>query len=166
MENRFGMFVHWGLYSQLEKGEWAMNANHLDGKDYEKLQMSFSAEDFNAKELARIAKNAGMKYITLTTRHHERFSLYDTCGLNTYDAPHSPAGRDLVREFVDGCRAEGIVPFFYHTTLDWHWHGKKTQDLDLQEFDEYLDYLERSVAFRLQREKAIPLRDGRIRMMR
>ena len=140
-----GMFVHWGLYSQLEKGEWAMNANHLDGKDYEKLQMSFSAEDFNAKELARIAKNAGMKYITLTTRHHEGFSLYDTCGLNTYDAPHSPAGRDLVREFVDGCRAEGIVPFFYHTTLDWHWHGKKTQDLDLQEFDEYLDYLYRSV---------------------
>ena len=141
----FGMFVHWGLYSQLEQGEWTQSARNLDGKEYEKLQQTFTAADFNARELARTAKNAGMKYITLTTRHHEGFSLYDTCGLNTFDAPHSAAGRDLVREFVDGCRAEGIIPFFYHTTLDWHWHGKKTQELDQAEFDEYLDYLYRSV---------------------
>ena len=141
----FGMFVHWGLYSQLGQGEWSMSIRNLDRKEYEKLQQTFTAADFNAEELARIAKNAGMKYITLTTRHHEGFSLYDTCGLSEYDAPHSPAGRDLVREFADGCRAEGIVPLFYHTTLDWYWHGKKTQDLDLQEFNEYLDYLYRSV---------------------
>ena len=141
----FGMFVHWGLYSQLGQGEWTMAINHLDREEYEKLQQTFTAADFDAGDLVRTAKNAGMKYITLTTRHHEGFSLYDTCGLNTFDAPHSPAGRDLVREFVEACHAGGIVPFFYHTTLDWHWHGKKTPQLDRAEFDEYLDYLYRSV---------------------
>ena len=65
--------------------------------------------------------------------------------MNEFDAPHSPAKRDLVREFVDACREFDIVPFFYHTTLDWKWHNKKTQDLDLDEFNEYLDYLYKSV---------------------
>jgi alpha-L-fucosidase len=106
---------------------------------------SFTAEDFDARELARIAKGAGMKYITLTTRHHDGFSLYDTCGLNEFDAPHSPAKRDLVREFADACREFDLVPFFYHTTLDWSWHGKKTPELTEKEFNEYLDYLYRSV---------------------
>ena len=141
----FGLFVHWGLYSQLGQGEWNMAIHHLDRNEYEKLQQTFTAEDFDAEELARIARSAGIKYITLTTRHHEGFSLYDTCSLNTFDAPHSPAKRDLVREFVEGCRKYDIVPFFYHTTLDWHWHGKKTGQLDPEEFDEYLDYLYRSV---------------------
>ncbi len=80
-----------------------------------------------------------MKYITLTTRHHEGFSLYDTRGLSDWDAMHAPARRDLVKDFVDGCRAEGIVPFFYHTTLDWY------QESFEDDFDAYLDYLHQSV---------------------
>ena len=88
--------------------------------EYKKLMETFTAEDFDAEEMVLIAKKAGCKYITLTTRHHEGFSLYDTCGLNEFDAPHSPCGRDLVREFVDACNKHGIVPFFYHTTLDWY----------------------------------------------
>ena len=80
-----------------------------------------------------------MKYITLTTRHHEGFSLYDTQGLSNYDAVHSPAGRDLVKEFVEGCRAEGIIPFFYHTTLDWY------QESFNKDFEAYLKYLRDSV---------------------
>ena len=113
----FGMFVHWGLYSQLGKGEWIFDQAHMDKADYRRLFDTFTAADFDAPALARLAKQAGMRYIVLTTRHHEGFSLYDTRGLNTYDAPHSPAHRDLVREFVDACRAEDIVPFFYHTGL-------------------------------------------------
>ena len=91
----FGLFVHWGLYSQLGIGEWSQFAKNIDVNEYRKLADSFNAEDFNAMELVGMAKNAGIKYITLTTRHHEGFSLYDTCGLNDFDAPHSPAKRDL-----------------------------------------------------------------------
>jgi alpha-L-fucosidase len=80
-----------------------------------------------------------MKYIVLTTRHHEGFSLYDTCGLNDYDAPHSPAGRDLIKEYVDACNEEGVVPFFYHTTLDWY-----NDDFN-NDFSVYLEYLRKSV---------------------
>ena len=141
----FGIFVHWGLYAQWGRGEWAQRIYEVHPDEYAKWMDTFTAEDFDARELAAMAKNAGAKYITLTTRHHEGFSLYDTCGLNEFDAPHSPAKRDLVREFVDACREFDIVPFFYHTTLDWKWRNKKTQDLDLDEFNEYLDYLYKSV---------------------
>ena len=110
--------------------------------EYEKLVDTFTAEDFDARASPGLAKEAGMRYITITARHHDGFSLYDTRGLSEFDAPHSPAKRDLIAEFVEGCRAEGIVPFFYHTTLDWRW---KTQEIDEAKFEEYLDYLHASV---------------------
>lgn len=135
----FGMFVHWGLYSQLGKGEWIWNYEKTPKEEYAKLMDTFTAREFDADKICRIAKAAGMKYITLTARHHEGFSLYDTCGLCDFDAPHSPAGRDLVREFVDACRANDIVPFFYHTTLDWY------QESFENDFDGYLEYLRQSV---------------------
>ena len=115
----FGMFVHFGLYSIVGKGEWYKCIHHVSDEDYEPLAKQFNPDKNWAKELVATAKKAGCKYITLTTRHHDGYSLYDTCGLNDYDAPHS-CGRDLVREFVDECNAAGIVPFFYHTLLDWH----------------------------------------------
>jgi alpha-L-fucosidase len=80
-----------------------------------------------------------MKYITLTSRHHDGFSLYDTRGLTDHDVMHTPAKRDLIKNFVEGCRAEGIVPFLYHTTLDW-W-----QDSFNSDFNAYLDFLQKSV---------------------
>lgn len=139
----FGMFVHWGLYSQMGQGEWIFtHARQYYGttwEDYKKLKDTFTAEDFNAEELVLMAKSAGCKYITLTTRHHEGFSLYDTCGLNDFDAPHSPAKRDLIREFVDACNKHDIKPFFYHTTLDW------SQKSFEEDFDSYLEYLRKSV---------------------
>ena len=134
----FGMFVHFGLYSVHGKGEWAYNRN-ITPKDYEKLFNSFCPDADWAKNLVSAAKEAGCKYITITTRHHDGFSLYDTCGLNEYDAPHSAAGRDLIREFVDECNAQGIIPFFYHTLLDWHEESYK------ENFPEYLKYLRASV---------------------
>ena len=116
----FGMFIHWGLYSQLGRGEWVMHQERIPVDEYKELAKTFTAAKFDPYKIAQTAKAAGMKYITLTTRHHEGFSLYDTRGLSTYDAPHSAAGRDLIREYVDACNDVGIVPFFYHTTLDWY----------------------------------------------
>ncbi len=138
-EMAFGMFIHWGLYSQLGKGEWIQRIEKIPKEEYVKLKDTFTAKDFNPREIARLAKNAGMKYIVLTTRHHEGFSLYDTKGLNDYDAVHSPARRDLVAEYVSACREEGIVPFFYHTTMDWYVESYNNN------FKEYLKYLRDSI---------------------
>lgn len=135
----FGMFIHWGLYSQLGKGEWIFHHSDIKMEDYKKLQETFTAEDFDAEKIVLAAKNCGCKYITLTTRHHEGFSLYDTCGLSTFDAVHAPAGRDLIKEFVDACNKHNIIPFFYHTTLDWYREDFET------DFDTYLEYLRSSV---------------------
>ncbi len=135
----FGMFVHFGLYSQLGMGEWTFHCHKRDMNEYKKLADTFTAEDFDADSLVLTAKNAGCKYITLTTRHHEGFSLYDTDGLCDFDAPHSAAKRDLIREFVDACERHGIIPFFYHTTLDWY-----QSDFN-DDFDAYLEYLRKSV---------------------
>jgi alpha-L-fucosidase len=135
----FGMFVHWGLYSQSGRGEWTQNVHGLPREQYLERMKTFTAKDFDARKLARAAKRAGMNYITLTTRHHEGFSLYDTRGLSKLDVTHTPAKRDLIREFVNAARAEGIVPMFYHTTLDWNDPRFEA------DFDGYLTYLRQSI---------------------
>ena len=115
----FGMFVHFGIYSVLGMGEWARELSGISPEEYESYAGKFCPEPDWAERLVKTAKKTGCKYITLTTRHHDGYSLYDTLGLSDFDAPHCAAGRDLVREFVDACNAEGIAPFFYHTLLDW-----------------------------------------------
>lgn len=135
----FGMFVHWGLYSQLGQGEHTLVVHRRNMDDYKRLMHTFTAEDFDAEALVLTAKKAGCKYIVLTTRHHEGFSLYDTRGLSDFDAVQSAAKRDLIREYVDACNKHGIVPFFYHTTLDWY-HPDYNDH-----FDRYLEYLRQSV---------------------
>ena len=115
-----GLFCHIGLYSKLGRGEWALHVYELNASVYNAQVKSFEIAEDWAKRLVATAKIAGCKYITLTTRHHDGFSLFDTCGLNDFDAPHSACKRDLVREFVDECNAEGNVPYFYQTLLDWH----------------------------------------------
>lgn len=102
-----GMFVHWGLYSQMGRGEWIQHQAQIPREEYMKLAQTFTASKFDARAWAATAKAAGARYITLTARHHEGFSLYDTRGLTTYDAPHTPCRRDLIREFVDACRRVG-----------------------------------------------------------
>ncbi|MDD7165168.1 MAG: alpha-L-fucosidase [Clostridia bacterium] len=135
----FGMFNHFGLYSILGKGEWVLSQGKIDHAKYNELTKKFKVKKDWAKQLVKTAKAAGCKYITLTTRHHDGFSLYDTKGLNDFDAPHSAAGRDLIKEFVDECNKEGIVPFFYHTLLDWYNPDYKN------DFPKYIDYLVKSI---------------------
>lgn len=136
----FGLFVHFGLYSMVGKGEWYLHLNpNADKTEYEKLVNKFEIKETWAKDLVETAKKAGCKYITLTTRHHDGFSLYDACGLSDYDAPHSASKRDLIKEFVDACNASGIVPFFYHTLLDWREQSYQ------KDFPKYIDYLVNSI---------------------
>ena len=135
----FGMFIHFGLYSVIGRGEWYYMQYVPDKNEYESTINKFKITKNWAKNLVKTAKDAGCKYITLTTRHHDGFSLYDTCGLSEFDAPHTPTGRDLIREFVDECNKEGIIPFFYHTLLDWH-----NPDYN-NDFPKYIDYLDKSI---------------------
>jgi len=135
----FGMFNHFGLYSVIGKGEWYLSQKLISQEDYNATIERFDVRKDWAKRLVKTAKAAGCKYITLTTRHHDGFSLYDTCGLNDFDAPHSACGRDLVAEFVEECNNNGIIPFFYHTLLDWY-----NADYE-NNFSAYIDYLVKSI---------------------
>lgn len=135
----FGLFLHWGLYSLLESGEWVMRHHEVDKAQYAELVKRFGAERFHADSIVTFAKECGMRYICLTTRHHDGFSLYDTRGLSEFDAPHSLAGRDLIKEFADACHRHGMPMFFYHTTLDW-----KVESFD-HDWEGYLAYLRASV---------------------
>lgn len=135
----FGLFVHFGLYSVMGRGEWIGDIERIPFDEYRNLTKKFNISKNWAKELVCTAVSTGCKYITLTTRHHDGFSLFDTCGLNDFDAPHSVCGRDLIAEFVSECNLAGIVPFFYHTLLDWY-HPDYRGD-----FPAYLDYLYNSV---------------------
>ena len=134
----FGMFVHFGPYSVVGKGEYVKYMHKMPWEEYMTYVQKFIPKKDWAEELVKVAKNAGVRYITLTTRHHDGFSLYDTCGITEYDAMHV-CGRDLVREFVDACRAADIIPFFYHTLLDWH------EESFRKDFPAYLKYLRASV---------------------
>ncbi len=118
-EARFGMFVHWGLYSQLARHEWVMNRERIPVDEYEKLADTWNPKPRPARDWARLAKRAGMKYMVMTTKHHEGFCLWDTQQTD-YNAVHHGPGRDLVREYVDACREFGLRIGFYHSLMDWH----------------------------------------------
>lgn len=118
-EARFGMFVHFGLYSQLGHHEWAMTQENIPIREYEKLADSFMPKPGAPREWAALAKKAGMKYMVLTTRHHEGFCLWDSKA-NPYNAVNYGPKRDIVREFVDACREYGLKIGFYSSLMDWH----------------------------------------------
>ncbi len=125
---KFGMFIHWGVYSMLGKGEWVLWNERLDVREYEKLKEDFTAEAFNAKEWAKTAKAAGMKYMVLTTRHHDGFCLFDS-KCSEFTAPKSAAGKDFVKEYVEACREEGLKVGFYYSPMDWRFPGYFRPDL-------------------------------------
>ena len=121
---RYGMFIHWGLYSLLERGEWVMWSEAIDKDEYRKLMHRFTAETFDPHAWAQVAKDAGMKYMVLTTRHHDGFSLWDSPGsYEQFTSMHSAAHRDIVREYVDACREAGLKVGFYYSPLDWRFPG-------------------------------------------
>lgn len=118
-EARFGVFVHYGLYSQLGRGEWAQVAENIPVEEYEKLAHTFAPRPGAPREWAKLAKEAGAKYMVLTTRHHEGFSLWDSKA-NPYNSVNYGPHRDIVREFVDACREYDLRIGFYTSCMDWH----------------------------------------------
>ncbi len=118
-EARFGMFIHWGLYSVPARGEWLMAVEDIPVAEYEQLAKEFKPRPDSIRQWARLARQAGMKYMVMTTKHHDGFCLFDT-KLTDFCAPKQAAGRDLVREYVDALRAEGLRVGFYFSLMDWH----------------------------------------------
>ena len=117
-EAKFGMFVHWGLYSLVGRHEWVMENEAIPVAEYEKLAQRFNPKPHPARDWAKLAKRAGMRYMVMTTKHHEGFCLFDT-KYTDYCAP-KVCGRDLVAEFVEAARAEGLRVGFYYSLMDWH----------------------------------------------
>jgi alpha-L-fucosidase len=118
-EAKFGMFIPWGLYSVIGRHEWAMESEGIPIPQYEILAKHFNPKPNAARDWARLAKQAGQKYMVMTTKHHEGFCNFDT-KLTDYCAPKQANGRDLVGEFVDAARAEGLRVGFYYSLMDWH----------------------------------------------
>jgi alpha-L-fucosidase len=123
---RFGMFIHWGLYSEAARHEWVKHNEHLTNEEYQKYFDNFNPDHFDPKKWAREAKAAGMKYAVLTTKHHEGFCMFDS-KYTDYKVTNTPAKRDLVKEYVDAFRAQGLKVGFYYSLLDWH-HPDYTMD--------------------------------------
>lgn len=125
--DRFGMFIHFGLYAMPARHEWIKSWEKIEEEHYDKYFKYFNPDMFDAKDLARRAKAAGMKYAVLTTKHHEGFCLFDS-EYTDYKSTNTPYGRDIVREYVDAFRAEGLRVGFYYSLLDWH-HPDFTVDM-------------------------------------
>jgi alpha-L-fucosidase len=123
---RFGMFIHWGLYSLGARHEWLKHNEHMTNEEYQKYFSMFNPDDFDPVKWAKAAKAAGMKYAVLTTKHHDGFCLFDS-KYTDYKSTNTPAHRDLVREYVNAFRAQGLKVGFYYSLLDWH-HPDYTMD--------------------------------------
>ncbi|MCX7013729.1 MAG: alpha-L-fucosidase [Candidatus Sumerlaeota bacterium] len=118
-EAKFGMFIHWGLYSVIGRHEWAMEIEAIPDAEYRLLAQRFKPKPNAARDWAKLAKRAGMKYMVMTTKHHEGFCLFHT-KTTDYCAPKQACGRDLVAEYVQAARAEGLRVGFYYSLMDWH----------------------------------------------
>src|SRR5271157_3964269 len=118
-EARFGMFIHFGLYSVIGQHEWAMELEGIPVAQYERLAKHFTPRPHAAREWAKLAKRAGQKYMVMTSKHHEGFCNFDS-KLTDYCAPKQGPGRDLVREYVEAARAEGMRVGLYYSLMDWH----------------------------------------------
>ena len=115
---RFGMFIHWGIYSIPARGEWVRSVERIKKEDYDGFINEFYAKNYNPKEWAKLAKKAGMKYAVLTAKHHDGFCLYDS-KVSDFNSMNAPCRRDLVKEFLEAFRAEGIKVGLYFSIIDW-----------------------------------------------
>ena len=119
-DNKFGLFIHWGVYSVLGKGEWVMSNDKMPVADYEKLPAQFNPTEFRPAEWVAMAKDAGMKYITITSKHHDGFAMWGTKQSDWDIVDRTPYHKDALRMLADECHRQGIKLFLYHSQLDWH----------------------------------------------
>jgi len=158
-EARFGMFIHWGLYAipagewkgETRHAEWILTTAQIPVKEYEQFSSQFNPVKFNAEEWVRVAKNAGMKYIVITSKHHDGFCLFDSV-LTDYDVMDAtPFKRDIMKELADECREQGLKICWYHSIMDWHhpdylprrnWEKRSAEGAD---YDRYVEYMKGQV---------------------
>ncbi len=144
---RFGLFIHWGPFSIPGAGEWVMNERKITVKNYTRLMDFFNPLSFNATEWVRMAKNAGMKYITLITRHHDGFSMWDT-KFSDFNIMNTPYKKDVVKMMADECHKQGIKLYLYYSLLDWrredypHETGRTGQTSGRKGHGDYAHYLQ------------------------
>ncbi|MAH66319.1 MAG: hypothetical protein CMJ27_08000 [Phycisphaerae bacterium] len=162
-EARFGMFIHWGLYAipggywegrRTGGAEWILNTVKIHPDDYMALQSQFDPVDFDATEWAIIAKNAGMRYLVLTSKHHDGFCLWPS-DFTTFDVEGTPFERDILGELVEACRAEGVVPCLYHSIMDWthpdYLPRRAWDDRPGGDHDRYVEHLHRQLEELIER---------------
>ncbi|HPA45752.1 MAG TPA: alpha-L-fucosidase [bacterium] len=143
-EARFGMFIHWGLYSLLGRGEWVFYQEHFGPEEYAKLADRFHPQHFRPKEWVAMAQDAGMRYMVITTRHHDGFCLYDS-KVSDFTAPKTAAKRDFIAEFADACRTMGMRVGFYYSLMDWRFPGAIPHSV-IQPDEVYLSEVEQAHA--------------------
>jgi alpha-L-fucosidase len=146
---KLGLFVHWGVYSVLGDGEWVMNNRPITAADYEKLPALFNPVAFDAAEWVSLAKAAGMRYITITSKHHDGFAMYDSAVSDWDIVGRTPYGKDVLAQLAAECRRQGLKLFFYYSQLDWHHPdyfprgrtGRTAGRPESGDWDRYIDYM-------------------------
>lgn len=147
---RFGLFIHWGVYSVLGKGEWVMNNDKMSSAAYEKLPPQFNPVKYDAAAWVALAKAAGQKYITITSKHHDGFAMWGTKKNQWNIVDATPYKKDVLKPLAEECRRQGVKLFFYHSHLDWHHtdyfprgrtglHSGRPESGD---FNRYLDFMD------------------------
>ena len=149
-DSKFGMFIHWGVYSVLGDGEWVMNNQRIDKQTYQKLPAFFNPISYDPREWVALAKTAGMKYITITSKHHDGFAMWDS-KLTDWDiVDRTPYGKDVLKMLAEECKRQGIKLFFYHSHLDWFQEnyfprgntGQTSGRPEKGDWFKYLDYMD------------------------
>jgi alpha-L-fucosidase len=151
---RFGLFIHWGVYSVLGDGEWVMNNHRISAAEYEKLASRFNPTAYDPARWVALAKAAGQRYITITSKHHDGFAMWDSKVSDWTITRRTPYGKDVLKMLADECRKQGMPLFFYHSHLDWHHpdyypRGRTGQSAgrpDHGEFGKYLDFMDAQLA--------------------
>ncbi|MHC5268331.1 alpha-L-fucosidase [Enterococcus sp. LJL98] len=156
-EDRFGMFIHWGLYAIPGRGEWVQTYDRMSTEEYYQYFEAFNPTDYDPKAWAKAAKEAGMKYVVLTAKHHDGFCLFDS-QYTDFKATKTAIGRDLIAEYVDALREVGLKVGLYFSLIDWHhpdypkyndWHhplrGQEAYKDEVIDFDNYLTYMHNQV---------------------
>jgi len=157
LDARFGMFIHWGLYAIPARGEWVRSVEQMPKEDYMKYFREFDPVDYDPRKWARAAKRAGMKYMVMTAKHHDGFCLFDS-QYTDFKSTNTKSGRDLVREYVEAVRAEGLKVGLYFSLLDWYHedfphYGDANHPMrnnpeysnENRDFNRYLDYMHNQV---------------------
>ena len=147
---KFGLFVHWGVYSVLGKGEWVMNNDKMPVSEYQKLPAQFNPVRFNAAEWVAMVKAAGQRYITITSKHHDGFAMFGTKQSKWNIVDTTPYAKDPLKQLADECHKQGIKLFFYHSHLDWTHPdyfprgrtGNASGRPENGDFNRYLDFMD------------------------